>query len=137
MPQFASCALGLMVATSKDGSAVANIVGILDGPEYAQSVSGVARAKLTGKDWLPCVQVPAIDLPSALSLPRNVMSLIAAVRFGALYVVESNGTASADLSIKLMDPRSVPLPACAILSTMRGLWPTGRVPCQVPAMLCA
>ena len=73
-----------MVATSKDGSAIADIVGIVDGPEYVQSVSGVARAKLTGKDWLPCVQVPAIDLPSAFSLPRNVISPIAAVRSGAL-----------------------------------------------------
>src|ERR1700678_2208478 len=116
-----------MVATSKDGS-VADIVGIVDAPEYVQSVSGVARAKLTGKDWLACVQVPAMDLPSALSLPRNVMSEIAAVRFGALYVVESNGTTSADLSIKLIDPRRAPLPPSAILSTMRGLWPTGRVP---------
>jgi hypothetical protein len=44
----------------------------LDGPEYVQSVSGVARAKLTGEDWLPWVQVPAIDLPSVSGKIREL-----------------------------------------------------------------
>src|ERR1700722_154318 len=62
--------LGLIVATSKAGLALASIGGILgDGGGMVHSVSGVARVKIRGSELDPWVQVPLKVFPSGLSLP--------------------------------------------------------------------
>ena len=61
--------LGLMVATSIPGSASAAIgFGGGGGSGIVHAVSGVTRAKFKGSG-AACVQVPAIELPSELSVP--------------------------------------------------------------------
>ena len=65
-----SGSLGLMVATSKLGSASAAIGGSVGGGVgMVHAVSGVARSNNRGSGFGPCVHWPAIDLPSADILP--------------------------------------------------------------------
>jgi hypothetical protein len=39
------------------------------GSGISQAVSLVTRTKFKGNGWSPCVQVPTIELPSALKVP--------------------------------------------------------------------
>ena len=64
--------LGLIVATSKAGSAFAAIrVGVGGGSGIAHAVSGVARARLSGVAGPPWDHVPAIEFLSSLSFPSK------------------------------------------------------------------
>src|SRR4051794_10664478 len=63
---------GLIVATSNTRFASAAIgLGGAGGAGMSQAVAGVARARFSGVD-APCVNVPAIEFPSALNRPSNV-----------------------------------------------------------------
>src|SRR5580658_5516046 len=65
--------LGLMVATSTDGSAFAAMrTGGGGGSGIVQAVSGVALVRFSGTAGPPWVQVPVIVFPSPLSLPSYV-----------------------------------------------------------------
>src|SRR5438309_1630561 len=68
--------LGLTVATSKLGLASAAMAGSLGGGVgITHSVADVARSNRSGRDPGPCVQVPAIDLPSPDILPSYLPSI--------------------------------------------------------------
>ena len=69
--------LGLIVATSKTAGASAAIA--LGGGGIFHAVSGVARASVSGSDLPPCDQFPAIEFPSALICPSNVLPRAASV----------------------------------------------------------
>src|ERR1700722_9468877 len=65
--------LGLMVATSRLGSAFAAIcIGLGVGKGIVHSVSGVARVKIRGTKLDPWVHAPVMVFPSKLSLPSYV-----------------------------------------------------------------
>src|SRR5687768_8066901 len=62
--------LGLMVATSNAVGAFAAIG--FGGVGIGHAVSGVARLNVSGTGFPPCVKVPTIELPSALTCPSYV-----------------------------------------------------------------
>src|SRR5690348_641199 len=74
---------GLIVATSNARLALAAIgVGGGGGAGMAHAVVGVAFVRFSGVD-APCVQVPAIELPSPLSRPSNVPPIAGTATFTA------------------------------------------------------
>src|SRR5689334_25215918 len=65
--------LALTVATSNTAFALAAIaLGRAGGSGMAHAVSAVARFKSSGRGLGPCVQVPFMEFPSALSFPSYV-----------------------------------------------------------------
>ena len=63
----------MMVATVNSGFAVAGILkGAGGGFGMVQTVSSVARARLSGSAGPPCVHFPLMVLPSPLRVPSNV-----------------------------------------------------------------
>ena len=69
--------LGLMVATSRLGSASAAMGGTGGGGVgMVHSVSGVARVSVSGSGFGPWLQLPSIVFPSPLSLPSNEPPII-------------------------------------------------------------
>src|SRR3981081_3551030 len=84
--------VGLMVATSNAGFASAAI-GAMRGGGWgiAHSVAVVARAKLGGGGFCPCLHVPVMELSSALIVPSYVAKGSSSFSKEPLSVVEIAG----------------------------------------------
>jgi hypothetical protein len=128
--------VGLMVATSKDGSA-SRAIG-LAGWGMSHAVSLLARTRTSGSGLRSSVHTPTIEFPSALNLPEKLTSATAMAKLtvSPFRPIDERAIGSPPSSMLYNVPLSFPS-SSASCPTMRRSFSLWIVPCQVPAISCA